>query len=454
MSESEAGFNRRHLITGAAGAAVIGALSSSTRAIAQATTLPSGVQVEDLAGQPGIRAKFLNGRTFDLLEDGRVSEVNTQPPATGGKVGTFWIHIGSTSVTDTLLQREAQRRKYVVLNSWESNIASKLKSYNPNIKCFVYKDMSSTRSYDNNSNWQMLPAGVSYQWANANRPDWFLLNSSGNRVQYSGYSGHWAMDIGNVDYQNMWADNVDAMKSYGFDGIWIDNCLWRRSDYGLYPAKYSTDEAYRNAFVSFFKNVTPKLRAAGLVSVGNLSNARLITGGWNLYIDAGLDGGFDEWWISVNNDGNDLLPEYTQGWSRQLAEITDNEAKGKITLVQPHFPSGNVRAFNYTFASYLMGAGTLSAFTEANGTDQYGNPTPWHTEYDWNLGAPQAAKFRPTSNANVWRRDFAGGVAVVNANNKDTNSTTVQLGATYYNAAGTAVTSVTLSGCNGVVLRK
>lgn len=372
------------------------------------------------------------------------------------KVGseTFWIQTNSMSVTDAMIRTEASRRKYVVLNSWQNNIAKALKSYNPNIKCFVYKCASSTRSYDSNSNWQMLPAGVSYQYANANKPSWFLTNkTSGQRIQWS-YPGHWQMDVGNAEYQNMWANNVIGMKDYGFDGIWIDNCLWRRSDYNAYPGKYATDIDFRNAYVSFFNTVTAKIKSAGMLSIGNLNGARRVTGGWDSYLNAGLDGGFDEFWLSVDNTGNNLLPEYSEGWSRLVNQISFAESKNKIALVQPHFPAGHTRAFNYTYASYLMGAGKNSAFTEANGTDTYNGATPWHEEYDWYLGEPLGARYRPTSNANVWKRDFTNGTTVVNANTKDSVGISVALGGTYFDKAGSARQTVSLIGCSGAVFRK
>lgn len=370
------------------------------------------------------------------------------------KTGTFWVHTNSTTVTDDTLRLEARRRKYIVLNAWQGDIARKLKVFNPGIKCFVYKCASSTRSYDNNSNWQLLPAGVHYQWANVNRPDWFLRNnSSGQRIQWS-YTGHWQMDVGHPDYQRMWADNVIPMKDHGFDGVWIDNCLWRRADYNAYPGKYLTDTEFRAAYRSFLTHVTTRIRSAGMLSVGNLNGARIIPGGWESYLDAGLDGGWDEFWLSVDNTGSNLLPEYNQGWGRVVEQIGYAESRGKIAMVQPHFPAGNTRAFDYTYASYLMAAGERSAFTEANGTDAYGGATTWHTEFDWGMGPALGARYRPTSNVNVWRRDFLNGVVVVNANPKDTNTVTVQLGGTYYDRGGTAKTSVTLTGCSGVTLRK
>src|SRR5688500_12161829 len=94
------------------------------------------------------------------------------PPAS--KAGTYWITWNSVPVDVATIEREAKRRRYVMLNAWQGDLAVKLKAVNPNLQVFCYKDASSTRSYDKNPNHALLPAGVSYQWAVANRTDWFL----------------------------------------------------------------------------------------------------------------------------------------------------------------------------------------------------------------------------------------------------------------------------------------
>jgi hypothetical protein len=366
-----------------------------------------------------------------------------RPPPLPKTVGTFWVYTNTGPIPDDVLRREALRRRYVVLNAWDHEKARKLKAYNPALKVFVYKCASSTRSYDSNPNWVYLPTGVSYQWANTNRTDWFLKNaSSGRRIEWS-YPGHWHMDVGNADYQNAWAANVAMAAELGFDGVWLDNLLWRRADYNAYPLKYGTDEAFRAAYLSFLRTVTPRLKAAGLLAIGNLNGARRIPNGWASYLDAGLDGAFDEFWLSVDNTGTNLLPEYPEGWSRVVAQIQYAEAQGKSAVVQPHFPATHRGAFDYTFASYLMAAGRWSAYTEANGTDQYGAPTLWRPEYDWDLGAPLGPYTTPKTNIHV--RWFERGVAVVNANKTGTPAVSVDLGVPY----GT----VSLSGTSGTVLR-
>lgn len=383
-------------------------------------------------------------------------DILNPPTSPKGKAHSLWVHTNSTPVPDALIALEAPRRRYIVLNAWESHLIPKIKAHNPACMVFCYKDISSVRSNDLNPDVRMLPAGVSYGYAKT-MPAWQARSAGGVWLQYDGYGGHWQMDVGQAGYQNAWATNVAKMKALGFDGIWMDNALWFRDTYHPdYPVRgYASDEAFRYAYLSFFLAVCPRLRAAGLLSVANMTNARLVTNGWQSYLDAGLDGAFDEWWISVDNTGNNLLPEYPEGWRRQVAQISYAEERGKIALVQPHFPAGNTKAFRYTFASYLMGyPGTAgkAAIVEANGTDQYGNPTPWHVEYNWDLGTPTGA-YRSVA-TNVYRRDFTAGMVVVNANPTNTGPVTVQLGGSYRREDGTIVSSVSLAGTTGTILRK
>ncbi|MGM1058707.1 putative glycoside hydrolase [Saccharothrix sp. Mg75] len=374
--------------------------------------------------------------------------------AAPGRPQSFWLHMNSTPISDDVLVKEAKRRSYVVLNAWEGDLAAKFKAANPAISTFVYKDLSSTRSYAcrNGVDDQQLPAGVGYCDANKNHPEWFLTDASGKRFEYSGYSGHWQMDVGDPGYQRAWADNVvRTTRAAGFDGVFMDNALFPCDAYheGRCPAEYPTDAAMQDAYVSMLSATRGAFTAAGLKTVANLSNARLHAGAWDRYTEH-LDGGFDEWWLAF--DDTNLLPEYDQGWSRQVAQIASNEARGKITWVQPHFSPGADRPYRYALASYLMAAGGRAAIAEVDQTDGYGDASPWHAEYDWDLGAPTGA-YRKVA-TNVFRRDFACGTVLVNANQRDTAAVTVKLGGTYRNQGGTAVTSVALNGTSGSVLRK
>lgn len=361
---------------------------------------------------------------------------------------SFWLHMNSTPVSDAMVGAEAKRRSYVVLNAWEEGLAKKLKAANPKIRTFVYKDLSSTRSYacSNGVDDAALPTGVGYCAAD---PSWFLSGPRGERFEYSGYGGHWQMDVGNPEYQQAWADNVIA-SSKAFDGVFMDNALFSCDTYheGVCPAAYPTDESMRAAYVSMLANTRQKFVDAGLETVANLSGARLYDGAWDRYVQY-LDGGFDEWWLTFGD--RDLLPEYEEGWSRQLAEISANEAKGKITWVQPHH-SGADKPSRYAYASYLLVAGERSAISSIDQTDGYGDPTPRRAEYDWNLGAPLEKPHQVATN--VWEREFRCGTVIVNANKTGSVARTVRLNGRHINERGASVYFASVGGTTGTVLRK
>ncbi|GGM77624.1 hypothetical protein GCM10011609_11820 [Lentzea pudingi] len=362
---------------------------------------------------------------------------------------SFWLHMNSTPITDQMISVEAQRRSYVVLNAWETDLAVKFKKANPEIQTFVYKDLSSTRSYacSKGVDDADLPTGVGYCEAD---PSWFLRDAKGNRLEYGGYEGHWQMDVGNPGYQNAWADNVVASSAEVFDGVLMDNALFACDTYhdGVCPAAYPTDAAMRDAYVSMLSGTRQKFVDAGLKTVANMSNARLHDGAWDTYVEH-LDGGFDEWWLTFG-DG-DLLSEYSQGWSRQVEQITANEAKGKITWVQPHH-SGAEQPFRYAFASYLLAKGEHAAISEIEETDRYDGPSRWRTEYDWDLGAPLGAHREIAKN--VHQRDFGCATVIVNANRTGTGPVTVRLDSIHTDEKGARVSYIALAGTTGTVLRK
>ncbi|NUT94880.1 MAG: hypothetical protein HOY78_22945 [Saccharothrix sp.] len=376
------------------------------------------------------------------------------PDRPAGAARTFWLHFNGTPTSDEMLAREAKRHSYIVLNAWEGALIPKLKAANPAVQVYVYKDLSSTRSYAcrNGVDDAQLPTGVGYCQADREHPEWFLKNPQGQRFTYDGYSGHWQMDIGDVGYQNAWAGNViAAAKATGFDGVFMDNALFPCDAYhpGVCPAKYPTDASFQTAYKAMLGAMQGRFASAGLKTVANMSNARLHAGAWNAYLTY-LDGGFDEWWLVFGDDN--FLPEYSEGWSRQVAEITDNEARGKMTWVQPHFSPTNDRARAYALASYFIANGSRAAIAEITVQDGYGDPMPRYPEYEWNLGTPVGTPRAVATG--VYRRDFSCGTALVNANAGSAPAVTVSLSGSYLDALGMSVGTVSLPSRSGAILRK
>jgi hypothetical protein len=368
-----------------------------------------------------------------------------------GRGAAHWEHLNSTATTDPVIAQEAARRKYILLNAWEADYVTKIKAANPSCMCLVYKDISSVRTDENGPD---LPCGLGWTEANdlaTGGSDYFLKDSGGNRIEYSGYEDHWQMNVAAAGYRQLWADNVIANAQLrGFDGVFGDNALFQADQYGTVGTAYTTDSATQAAYVGFLQAVYPRMQQAGLKLFANLTNARVNGSVWSTYMQY-LDGGEDEFFLTFDSGDANFVEEYSEGWSKQVAQIVSAEAAGKVALVMPHYDVGDTNAFRYAYAGFLMGYGGRSSFAEVNVDDGYGAPTPYHTEFDWDLGAPTGAYF--TVQSNVFRRNFSAGAVVVNANATGTGNVNVSLGGTYLNEAGTSVTSVTLAPVRGTILR-
>src|SRR5207245_4996307 len=178
----------------------------------------------------------------------------------------------------------------------------------------------------------LLPTGVGYCWADASHPDWFLLDQSGNRVQWRGYPGHWWMDVGNAAYQDAWLNHVlPELKANGWDGVWIDTAISNPVYYlqsGEALAKYPTQVSYQTATDSFLAHVGPQLTAAGFAAVPNLGGA---DGDGSLFV---------KWANYTSGAGRELWGRYgpsgppLSGWSwdRMMTQMDAVEASNKVFL--------------------------------------------------------------------------------------------------------------------------
>jgi len=166
--------------------------------------------------------------------------------------------------------------RYVILQEYMYAHVAAIKAANPNTKVLAYMEAPVTKVQTcGSSPSAYLPHdsfGMYYCYANAYHPEWFLHNTSGQRLTYTDYPTYSAMDIGNQAYQNTWAKNViAAVKADGFDGVYMD-------DVNTYPghgingkiAEYS-DQAYGQAMAGFVRAVAPQIRASGLLAAANVA---------------------------------------------------------------------------------------------------------------------------------------------------------------------------------------
>jgi hypothetical protein len=341
----------------------------------------------------------------------------------------------------------ARAHQFVILQSWKADLARQLKAANPAVKVLAYKNLSFV-SCDASSGGTYVPQGVRCPDVNSNHPDWFLTDPAGNRLNSSGYSWLWLLDVGNRAYQNAWADGVIAeARADGWDGVFMDdtNPTVRYHFDPARVAKYPTDAAWRAATRSMLENVGPRIQASGLLAIANVCCARdhgTVWKDWLPFLSGAMDEMFTKW-------GNDPATGYVWdwgpgGWSGQLEEVREAEAQGKYFLGIAHSRATDGRAAAYGLATMLLASQGRSSFALA---EDYTSETRFPI-YDraLQLGSPTGPYYRVGT---AYRREFSAGTVVVNPT---LSPVRFELGATYLAADGAPVTSVTLEATSGTVL--
>ena len=376
----------------------------------------------------------------------------------GVKNWPFWQHFDSSPISQATIDLEAPRRSWIALNAWEGHYLPAFRAAgvsNPYLRLYVYKDFSSTRSSDPGPRGEASGA-LLYSWASANHPDWFLTRS-GSRIQWQGFPGTYAMDIGNSAYQQACLNAiVSDVRKNDWDGVYLDNILYSLSQYSVTPCdQYSSDSAFQAAYQAAIGLICTGITAAGYKVMGNMAGIRVVPGLWDRYVNAGLAGGFDQYFICFA-DGSDV-PDYGTAPQGFIAQV--NQVKYLKHGSRPFLPGGfqsqsktSTQSFRYAFAGWLLGVSSEAFFAE--NADE-GPPPPWRPEYDWNFGSFTGPY--QTLQKSVYRRIFTGGMALVNANASGstiTVSLTNPHGTVYQDQDGISRTSVSLPPKTGLALRK
>jgi hypothetical protein len=352
---------------------------------------------------------------------------------------------------------DGSRYSYVILHAWQAGLIPQLKAANPGLKAFVYKDMAATVSYacKDGRDDALLPAGVGYCWAGANRPEWFLKDTNGQRIEFCDFAGAWQMDVGDAAYQQQWATSVLAdLKAGGWDGVMIDDAnqseRWHLC--GRTIAKYPTDADYSAATDRFLASVGPALKSQGFVVLPNISidewwspSGLAVWDRWVSYSSGAILEYFSKWghstgrWFTDDGVHND--------WSSRQQLLVRTQSAGKLFLGITYAPSDDVRSMRYARASYLVDwAGGPGALVFQPTTPE--QQDPYFAAWTADVGVPSGPR---TKVGVAWLRRFSGGVVLVNPS--PATAQHVELGGSYLLADGTAVTSLTIAPTDGLVLR-
>jgi hypothetical protein len=281
-------------------------------------------------------------------------------------------------------------------------------------------------------------------------PEWILRDGGGNwlYIPYAcggGTCPQYAADIGNPSFRASWIADARARMAAGYRGVFIDDVNLRMmvsngngdlvAPWDPRRGRFMTAADWRDYVADFVEEIRAALPDAEIVHnevyffaplfdrdhLRTLAAADIVNveRGFN---DGGLRGGDGTW-------GFETLMTYV--------DVLHFFGKGVIYDVNANWGR------EYALAMYFL----LQHPLDSLGNTSASLPSSWWPANDVNLGAPLSWHY-PW--AGVWRKDFAGGLVLVNEPDEPTR--TVALGGTYRDLDGALVNQVTLGPADGVVL--
>jgi hypothetical protein len=340
------------------------------------------------------------------------------------------------------VSQTAQRHGYVILKPSMTDRLQQIKAANPGVKVLMYKNLSASIDYPSNS---YLTTGVSHDEADAQHPEWFLRNTSGQRFTFSDHGTLWAMDIGSASYQQRWADNVLAsLDDLGFDGVFIDDT--NPTMKGHYDtsrvAKYPTDAAYQAATESALASIGPRIRSSGyevIANIGHWGEYGAVGRSWLQYMDGAMAEHFGKWGTSSGSGYG-----WEGYWNSQLESLKYAQEHGKEFLAVTTSATNDAAAARYGWATTLLGAAGKAHFA------LHGNYTTetWFPEYDYEVGEPVGPETRLSNGVHV--RLFTNGIVAVNPTSGQLSADLC--GGTYSGSGHSHATSIQLGANSGAIM--
>ncbi len=271
---------------------------------------------------------------------------------------------------------------------------------------------------------------------------WFLHDSGGTRLEYCDYAGVYAANIGHLDYQARWLDNVRTrVVADGFDGVMMDDantfpghCLGSK---GTAIAEYPTDEAYGDALVAFMAAVGPKLIADDLLVAPNIAmnpwDDTMLAQSEALlpYITHWLREYWMRWDDSPNFRGDNWVS------TLDTMRMAQDAGVSYLALTKGPGDEGVEEGQWYGRASWLLIWDGVSdsawGYFGAEGAD------PWADAWGPDIGLPVEDAVAVGS---VWVRRYNAGIVVVNPSEED--GVVVALGDVYVDPVLGEVDSIRL----------
>ena len=151
----------------------------------------------------------------------------------------------------------------VILNRFHyynlgGNVWGQIKNLNPNILIYIYTQGMWTGTNQDGNAVEYRNTIARYGDIAANHPDFFLLNSAGQKITDPDYIYYVLLDFGNPAYQAYWAQaNVADIVTQPWvaDGIFVDRCDSSQTASGLVPVTYPNDATWVPAMDNFCNGI-------------------------------------------------------------------------------------------------------------------------------------------------------------------------------------------------------
>jgi len=374
------------------------------------------------------------------------------PKKTFPRLGGY--HIGATPYTgydDPEYHKQIARLDYAIIGSKHTSTndtAAAIRLLNPNIILAKYRSLMEVSETRQDISVQIRNKVSAERGPNAtNAHDWYARDFSGNHV--SNWPGNWTINItkwvqpdANGDRYPEWAAKQDHdlwLRHDAWDGLFEDTVYWQpRGETADWSGGKERDAAkisseFRLGHQAYW-NELRRLEPNKFVFVNHdwyRSQPASTVGPLNLpEYDKKVHGGLLEIVMrSTDLDKPRTAWIHVMGWYRRsMSFFSDPNITMFIVAGEPD----NWRFFRYAFATCLMNDGYFDY--APTGNEQYGT-VEWFDEFDlagttdtsW-LGLAIDPPPESAWQSGVWRRDFEGGLALVNPKGNGPKTVTVETG--------------------------
>ena len=325
-----------------------------------------------------------------------------------------------------------------------------LHSQNPNTKVIRYVDaieaFDTVTAFIDPRTWSLDYArrlNTDAEWNDmwVNHQSWFLKDAQGQYIHRPSSNAFemnperaYLMDPGSPDWRAWLVSKVAQSLSYGYDGVFLDQCTTTPLGYSAMPAKYAGNyglwRSDINGLINYMKGQLPTaLLITNSIWQGQTYCANASP---NPIDDNQEDGTEIEGFINANGIGP---TESEANWLKEVMIVKKLGDAGKIVLARTAVGATDTnspkRLFAYSLATCLLGKSGSSAYfafvsykTEAGFTSDY-----VRSVYNLPLGDPTGVYYQMGV---AYRRDFTNGKVIVNPNDAAQTYTFTPAAADHY----------------------